>query len=307
MCHYMFTVRSDATVYLYDRDATLEASIQEYDGSDKLIGRQFNEFDMEKHETSVSSNLVLRDFLTSDDIIDDDSVDYMVRVQEGKLRELQDDYQKCNRLVELGSSILEGAEGSKGLQIEVFPVSPANQGVLGNDYTNGLITQAAHGRRKTWQGHDERDEELCEEGAYELLDALTGEVDDKALQESAEMTRRAFWTADKAEEHQDQGNPDLENQAYQRATELLKDSRENVGLPERPMDHRGKWWKAYRNENKSGLFLNLAREDYSHTGLGGTLGNTKLLLEAAKAHKENDWPTVDGKLEEVYRDVLTGY
>jgi hypothetical protein len=163
--------------------------------------------------------------------------------------------------------------------------------------------KAAEGRRKTWQGHDERNEDLCVEGGYQLFDALT-DSKEETLYEAGQMVKDAFWFADKAEEYQETDEA-LEDKMYERSTRLLKEARDRVGLSYEPMEHRGNgWWKSYRQDDKLGVLKNIAKENLSEVGVLGTFGSTKLLLEAAKAHDENDWQKVDNKLKEYYDIVI---
>lgn len=166
------------------------------------------------------------------------------------------------------------------------------------------IRQAAVGRRKTWQGHDERNQELCAEGAYELFDALT-DAEDEDLYHAGEMVKDAFWMADIAEEYQEEENTYDENRMYARSTRLLKEARDRVGLNPRPMTYRGSgWWKQYRRENKMGALTFVALEHFSEIGWRKTYDSTKLLLEASTGHDTDDWDSVDEKLEEYYELVL---
>lgn len=163
--------------------------------------------------------------------------------------------------------------------------------------------QAAVGRRKTWQGHDEEDEELCVEGSYQLFDALT-DSSESALYMAGEMVKDAFWLADKAEEYQDI-DEDMESKLYNRSTRLLKEARDTVDLPYESMEHRGNgWWKSYRQDDKLGLVFNLVKEHITENGFSGAFKSTKLLLEAAEAHDNDDWHEVDEKLEDYYDVVL---
>lgn len=165
--------------------------------------------------------------------------------------------------------------------------------------------KAAVGRRKTWQGHDERDEELCREGAYQLFDALTDSTEEE-LYTAGEMVKDAFWFADKGEEYQS-SSKELENKMYERSTRLLKEARDTIGLPYEPMENRGNgWWKSYRRGNSEEVRKEVQKEhlaEYGDEEIATEL--TQLLLEAANVHDQNDWGAVDTKLEDYYETVLS--
>ena len=164
--------------------------------------------------------------------------------------------------------------------------------------------KAAVGRRKTWQGHDEKDEELCRNGAYQLFDALTDSPEED-LYNAGEMVKDAFWFADKGEEYQDMSK-ELENKMYQRSTRLLKEARGRVGLPTEPMEHRGNgWWRSYRRGNSNEVQKEIQKEHLDEYGdeIKATK-LTKLLFEAANMHDQDDWRAVDSKLEDYYETVL---
>ncbi|MDY6769003.1 MAG: hypothetical protein SVW02_02760 [Candidatus Nanohaloarchaea archaeon] len=164
-----------------------------------------------------------------------------------------------------------------------------------------LEERAAVGRRKTWQGHDQEDADLCAEGAYDLFDALT-DADEQSLETAAEFVQEAFWLADEAEQYQGD-KPKLENQKYREATSRLKSAREVVGLAVRPMEYRGNgWWKHYRRANKIRFLTSLTAEHIAEIGWNtGAFRATGILLDAAKeGHDVDDWAYVDDRLEDYY-------
>lgn len=165
--------------------------------------------------------------------------------------------------------------------------------------------QAAVGRRKTWQGHDERDKALCTEGAYELFDALT-DADEEDLTAAGDLVQQAFWLADEAEGYQGD-DPDREAWKYHEATTRLERARQRVGLRTEPMWHRGKgWWKAYRRDNKLGVVTGLVQEHAAECGWRpAAFRATKRILDAADAHDEDDWRRVDDHLTDYYDIMLS--
>jgi hypothetical protein len=168
----------------------------------------------------------------------------------------------------------------------------------------GRARQAATGRRKIWEGHDKEKGELIRTGAEELYSVISN-ANECSLQEAGKHVEDAFWMADEAEQYQETGNKLMENQRYIDATEHLKTARYIVELPVKPMEHRCDWWKAYRREDKPRLLYSLAREQISDIGFNSTsLEATRLLLDAAKTHDENNWDSVDDTLEDYYEITL---
>lgn len=164
--------------------------------------------------------------------------------------------------------------------------------------------RAAEGRRMIWQGHDELDEELCEQGAYQLYDVLTPANESKKGRAS-ELVRKAFWLSDKAETYQ-RKDPEREEKIYEKAGDHLKESRSLVGLETDSVEHTIGWWKAYRHENNEEVYENLFREHLVKIGDEPLAEEcTALLIEAArKGHDQDDWDFVEEKLEEYYEKIL---
>lgn len=164
-------------------------------------------------------------------------------------------------------------------------------------------TRAARGRRKTWQGHDERDSEMVVEGARTLYSALTGE--DEISRAAGQMVKDAFWMADEAEKYQGT-DAEREEVFYGRATRLLKEARDMAGLDWSPMEHRGNgWWKAYRRREEEKLEEQIREEHQADLGSGAEYEEaTGYLLAASEKHAEDDWQGVQDKLENYYDIVL---
>jgi len=162
--------------------------------------------------------------------------------------------------------------------------------------------QAAAGRRNVLEGHDLEDFERCTDGAVQLLDALTYEdVPQGDLRQGGENISTAFQLADEAEQWQGV-NPEKEMEKYDEATVKLREGRAAVGLPVEPMDYRGKWWAAFRRDNKSAVLKNLFLEQVADVGLGTTaVTTTKILVGVAKAHNEDEWGEAQDLLEDHYK------
>lgn len=167
-----------------------------------------------------------------------------------------------------------------------------------------VFSQAAVGRRKIVQGHDEENGDLIQEGARELYSALT-DADEESLEQAGRMMEDAFYFADEAEKHQMRGDKNREKMMYDRSTRLLKELRDEVGLAWEPMEYRGNgWWKADRQDNDLGVIYGLIREHVAEFGYTlDAFRATKKLIEGNLQHKKNNWEGVDYLMTDYYEIV----
>jgi len=167
---------------------------------------------------------------------------------------------------------------------------------------------AAQYLRMIWQGHDERSEKICEDGAFGLYNILAPAASDYSKKEAAKLVREAFWAADKAEEFQAQNELE-ENLMYKNAEECLNKSRSIVGLETQSVQFTIVWWKAYRHKDKEALLENLVKEHLCQVTGNNSSDVAKkcsyIILEAAAEHKKRDWKAVDNKLTEYFEIYLS--
>ena len=117
--------------------------------------------------------------------------------------------------------------------------------------------QAAINLRKIWQAHDERNEQMGAEAAINLYKILG--VDLEKAKKAGPLVIQAFFYADEAEKYQS-SNPKIEDEWYEKARELLVESRKICDLETESPRYTIKWWKGYRHKDTVAVFQGLVEE-----------------------------------------------
>lgn len=161
---------------------------------------------------------------------------------------------------------------------------------------------AAKYKRMIWQGHDELNKKKCEKGASQLYGILAS-AEEERRRKAGEEVQRAFWLADKAEEHQKK-NIKKEEKFYREAEKHLRKAQKLVGLETDSVKYRINWWKAYRHREPNRVLENMIKEHEVLFDKEKAEKCANLLLKAAELHGKKEWEAVGEKLKAYFEIYL---
>lgn len=178
------------------------------------------------------------------------------------------------------------------------------------EITQRRAKEAAHYLTKVWQGHDEKNEKMCVNGACGLYSILT-DASPMLRGRAAEKLMQAYWKSDEAETYQKLAErcqeleySEKEDECYNDACRLIETSRALVGLEMKSAQFTAKWWKAYRHKDEDAVLENLVKEHMCQITINNNVEIASkcsyLLARAAVAHKERRWTVVEDILNEYF-------
>ena len=172
------------------------------------------------------------------------------------------------------------------------------------------VENAAKYLRMIWQGHDELNSRMFEEGAAGLYGILKPDVPSDSTMAAAQFLRAAYWLSDEAEEQQGQSEIE-ENLVYKNAGELIRKSRAAVGLETKSVEFTINWWKAYRHGDVTTLLENIVKEHVCQLNCVNNLPVaqhcTQLVMEAGEEHTKHDWNNCEAKLIKYFEIYLPAF